>query len=53
MAIDVETPDGAYRGRLFELAWDHGWSIGWNAKSRFLHLDRRVDIGMPQTTFDY
>lgn len=53
LAIDVETPDGAYRGRLFELAWDYGWSIGWNGPKKFLHLDRRDMIGMEQTTFDY
>lgn len=53
MAIDVETPDGVYRGELFALAWFSGWSIGWNAKLKFLHLDRRADLGMPQTTFDY
>lgn len=53
LAVDVETPDGVYRGKLFGLAWDHGWSIGWNADKRFLHLDRRDMIGMEQTTFDY
>jgi len=53
MAIDIATPDGTYRGELFRLAWARQWSIGWNAKQGFLHLDRRVDLGMPQTTFDY
>lgn len=51
MAIDIAATDGAYRGALFGLAWDRGWSIGWGRG--FLHLDRRVDIGLPQTTFDY
>jgi len=53
LAIDIHTPDGEYRGALFALAWKRGWSIGWNAKKNFLHLDRRIDIGMPQTSFDY
>ena len=53
LAIDIATPDGAYRGRLFSAAWRLGWSIGWNAKKGFLHLDRRSVIGLSQTTFDY
>lgn len=53
LAVDVETTDGAYRGRLFELAWDLGWSVGWNGPKKFLHLDKRTMIGMAQTTFDY
>jgi len=53
LAVDVATPNGTYRGELFRLAWERGWSIGWNAKKNFLHLDRRVDVGLPQTSFDY
>ena len=53
LAVDVAAPDGTYRGKLFSIAWRRGWSIGWNAKRGFLHLDRRVWIGMQQTTFDY
>ena len=53
LAVDVATPNGEYRGRLFSTAWRRGWSIGWNAKRGFLHLDRRVDIGLARTTFDY
>ena len=51
LAVDVSTPDGAYRGQLFSLAWESGWSIGWG--KGFLHLDRRDWIGLPQTSFDY
>ena len=47
----VATQDGAYRGQLFSLAWESGWSIGWG--KGFLHLDRRDWIGLPQTSFDY
>lgn len=53
LAVDVSTPDGTQRGYLFSVAWKLGWSIGWNSDHEFLHLDRRVMIGMPQTTFDY
>lgn len=53
LAFDVETLDGALRGRLFVIAWRRGWSIGWNAKKRFMHIDLRVLLGLPQTTFDY
>ena len=53
LAIDIATPDGPYRGRLFTIAWTRGWSVGWNAKLRFLHLDRRDWLRMPQTSFDY
>ena len=53
LGIDFETPDGAFRGRLFSLMWGRSWSIGWNARLKFLHGDRRDWLGMPQTTFDY
>lgn len=53
LGLDVEASDGAYRGKLFSMAWKHGFSIGWNAKRKFLHLDRRDLIGLPATTFDY
>ena len=53
LAVDVATPDGWERGHLFVKAWNLGWSIGWNAKKGFLHLDRRDYLDMPQTTFDY
>lgn len=52
-AVDVATPNGEYRASLFALAWKHGWSIGWNAKRGFLHLDRRIDVGLKPTSFDY
>tara|TARA_R110000868_G_scaffold102701_7_gene283027 strand:+ start:157 stop:537 length:381 start_codon:yes stop_codon:yes gene_type:complete len=51
LAVDIQSMNGAYRGRLISLAWDFGWSAGWG--KGFLHLDRRADIGLPQTTFDY
>lgn len=53
LAVDVATLSGEYRGRLFATAWRRGWSIGWNGKKGFLHIDRRVDIGLARTTFDY
>lgn len=53
LAVDVAATDGAQRGDLFARAWYLGWSIGWNARRGFLHLDRRDVVGLPQTTFDY
>ena len=53
LAVDVATPDGAFRGDLFMLAWERNWSLGWNAKRGFLHLDQRVMVGLPQNSFDY
>lgn len=53
LAVDIAATEGFYRGKLFTHAFKNGWSVGWNAKRGFLHLDRRVDVGWRQTTFDY
>lgn len=53
LAVDISTPNGQYRGRLFTLAWRYGFSVGWNAKRGFLHLDRRDYVGLAQNSFDY
>lgn len=53
LGVDVEAADGAYRGKLFAAAWLRGWSIGWNAQRKFLHIDRRDFVGLPQNSFDY
>lgn len=53
LAADFVAVDGAMRGRLFDILWRRGWSIGWNARRGFLHGDRRDWLGMKQTTFDY
>ena len=53
LAVDVAIPNGVYRADLFVLAWRANWSIGWNAKKGFLHLDRRDFLGWDKTTFDY
>jgi len=50
MAFDIAVA-GEDKGALFALAWRQGWSIGWN--KQFLHLDRRADIGILRTTFEY
>ncbi len=52
-AVDVWLPDGPFTGSLFAWGWDLGWSVGWNQRKRFLHLDRRIDIGWRQTAFSY
>lgn len=53
LAIDIAVTDGAFRGELFARGWDHGFSLGWNARAGFLHLDLRTLLGLEQTTFDY
>lgn len=53
LAVDIATPDGTYRGELFALAWASGWTVGWNARRGFLHLDRRDMVDAAQTSFDY
>lgn len=47
IALDVSETDQELR----DLAWSLGWSIGYG--DTFTHLDRRVDIGLPQTEFYY
>ena len=44
MAIDIRTPNSKYAYELCFLAMRHEWAVGYNAG--FLHLDRRVDLGM-------
>ena len=53
LAVDVAALEGFYRGQVFALAWARGWTVGWNAARGFLHLDRRVQAGWSQTSFDY
>jgi hypothetical protein len=53
LGFDVAAVDPFYRGWLFSIAWRRGWSIGWNAARRFLHLDRRDWVGLRQSSFDY
>jgi len=53
LAVDAVAADGYYRGVLFYCAWKRGWSIGWNAAKKFLHLDRRDWVGLKQSSFDY
>lgn len=55
MAIDISTKkmtDAQYELLVVEAA-KAKWSIGENKKQQFIHLDRRVDIGLPQARFDY
>lgn len=51
MAIDIVIANGTDKGTLHALAWTDGWSVG--VRDDILHLDRRVDIGMPQGYFTY
>lgn len=40
-AVDIATPNAAYRTQLVKLALQQGWSVGVN--HTFVHLDRRSD----------
>jgi hypothetical protein len=37
--------------RLINVAWEMGWSIG--IAKTFIHLDRRIDIGLEQIIYRY
>ena len=37
--------------RFAQLAWRLGWSLGLH--DGFIHIDRRVDVGLPQKVFTY
>lgn len=51
-AIDIATPDGAYRARLIRMALLRGWSVG--VAKTFTHLDLRTRYtGLPQQVFTY
>jgi len=43
--------DSELRLRFARLCWSLGWSIG--LEDRFIHVDRRVDIGLRQTVYTY
>ncbi len=51
-AADVDIDDHTEKGELFALAWQLGWSVGFN--NNFLHLDRRSDYtDLKQVVFGY
>lgn len=50
-AIDVARRDPSYNTALIELALSADWSVG--VARTFIHLDRRVDLGLPQNVFGY
>ena len=51
LAIDIATPTEEYREDLLRVAREMGWSIGYG--KGFLHLDKRIHLGMQRTDFDY
>jgi hypothetical protein len=53
MAIDCRWAGWSlHEQRTFaQLAWVLGWTVGLNIT--FCHLDRRIDIGLPQRVFMY
>lgn len=53
MAFDIAIPDPSFKVELVKTALLLGWSVGINDKKRFVHVDRRTDIGLPQAVFSY
>lgn len=53
MAIDLHVIEPSFKVSVAEIAIALKWSIGINDKKRFIHLDRRFDIGLPQAIFSY
>lgn len=51
LAIDILTKTEEYREELMRVARELGWSVGHG--KGFLHLDKRIQIGLPRTEFDY
>ena len=51
LAIDIQTLTGDYRSDLINTARSLGWSIGHG--NTFVHLDKRIQIGLPRTEFSY
>lgn len=48
----VEGEDDMLRGKLVDLAWERGWSIGFHPQ--FIHLDLRSEYtGLKQVEFSY
>lgn len=53
MAVDVAIANPTLKPEIVKTALILGWSVGINDKKRFVHIDRRVDIGLPQAVFSY
>ncbi len=53
MATDVYWRSWSYdkKLRFVRVAWKAGWSLGLH--TGFCHIDRRVDVGLPQHIFKY
>jgi len=53
MAVDISTRGWSFKelSTFIELAENKGWSVG--IAKTFVHIDRRVDIGINQTWYVY
>lgn len=53
LAIDISRHNMSewVSGQLAGIAYAFGWSVG--IADSFIHLDRRIDIGLPQAKFSY
>ena len=49
LAIDLRVKNDKKRVIMVQLALEMGWSVG--VYNKFIHIDRRVDIGKPQVCF--
>ena len=53
MAVDIKIQNPQFKVLLIETALLYGWSVGINDKKNFVHLDRRIDLGLPKAIFSY
>lgn len=53
MAVDIKSINPQFKVKLIETALLYGWSVGINDKRGFIHLDRRIDLGLPKAIFSY
>lgn len=53
MAVDIAIKHPAFKVTLVKTALLLGWSVGINDAKKFVHIDRRIDIGLPQAVFSY
>lgn len=53
MAMDVAVGHPSFKMAVSKIALEEGWSLGINDRKKFIHLDRRVDLGENQAIFSY
>lgn len=53
MAVDIKCQNPKFKVELIETSLLYGWSVGINDRKNFVHLDRRIDLGLPKAIFSY